>query len=70
MIRPPQSPVASGAQRLQKLMQLANERIRQGFAPPREIYSIQYRDRIDWSQFPGWARPLDPEVFEESCHEG
>lgn len=48
----------------------AIERMRNGYAPPREIYQIQYRSKIDWKQFPSWARPVDPEVYDGCCHEG
>jgi hypothetical protein len=50
------------------LVELAMERIEKGLAPPQEIYRVQIRRRIDWSQFPEWARPVDPEMFD--CHEG
>jgi hypothetical protein len=53
-----------------KLIELAAARLRQGLAPPREIYQVQYRNAIDWSQFPAWARPIDPEIFDGCCHEG
>ena len=53
-----------------KLEGRAAERVKQGFAPPKEIYETPYRDRIDWSRFPEWARPSDPEVFEGCGHEG
>jgi hypothetical protein len=52
------------------LLKLADRRIRQGLAPPPEIYRIEYRRRIDWLQFPDWARPIDPELFDGCCHEG
>ncbi len=55
---------------LAQLEQLAAARISQGFAPPREIYQLPYRNRIDWARFPEWARPSDPELFEGSAHEG
>jgi hypothetical protein len=61
---------AAPAGDLETLKRLAAERIRQGFAPPREIYQVQYRRAIDWTTFPEWARPSDPEMFEGSCHEG
>jgi hypothetical protein len=47
----------------------ALERLRQGFAPPREVYEVQNRGRLDWSSLPDWARPSDPELF-EGAHEG
>ena len=52
------------------LIKLAEQRIRQGLAPPPEIYRIENRQRIDWLRFPGWARPVDPQIFEGCCHEG
>jgi len=61
----PQAPLSG-----EELAAAALERIEQGFAPPREIYSIANRRVIDWSKFPLWARPLDPEVFDGCCHEG
>jgi hypothetical protein len=61
------SPRAAGLRRLERY---AAERARQGLAPPKEIYQMPYRNRIDWSQFPEWARPSDPELFEGCGHEG
>ena len=52
------------------LIKLAEQRISQGLAPPREVYRVENRQRIDWLKFPGWARPVDPEVFVGCCHEG
>jgi hypothetical protein len=46
------------------------ERTGQGLAPPREIYDVANRNRIDWSRVPEWARPSDPELFEGCPHEG
>jgi hypothetical protein len=51
------------------LEQEAIDRIKKGLAPPREIYDVQNRGRIDWTALPDWARPIDPEVF-EGAHEG
>jgi hypothetical protein len=51
------------------LEEVATERMKRGFAPPREIYDLKNRGRIDWSTVPAWARPLDPELF-EGGHEG
>jgi hypothetical protein len=45
------------------------ERLRQGLAPPREVYEVQNRGRFDWSSLPDWARPSDPELY-EGAHEG
>ncbi len=55
---------------LETLQQCALERTRKGLPPPREIYNVQNRNRIDWSRFPDWARPTDPEAFEGTAHEG
>src|SRR5262245_47752239 len=46
-----------------ELERVAVERVKQGLAPPREIYQVPYRARIDWGRFPDWARPSDPELF-------
>jgi hypothetical protein len=51
------------------LEKVAAERLKEGFAPPREIYDIRNRGRIDWSGVPDWAKPVDPEIF-EGGHEG
>jgi hypothetical protein len=53
-----------------RLEHVAAERARAGKAPPSEVYQVQHRTRIDWSQFPMWACPSDPEMFEGSAHEG
>jgi hypothetical protein len=58
------------ADRLKELEERAVERARRGLAPPREIYDVCNRTRIDWSKFPEWARPVDPEVFTDCAHEG
>jgi hypothetical protein len=52
------------------LARLAEKRMAQGLAPPREIYDAQYRKRLDWSRFPDWARPSDPDAYEGCAHEG
>jgi hypothetical protein len=52
------------------LLDLALARIKKGLAPPREIYLAPYRDQVDWTKFPDWARPSDPELFEGCGHEG
>jgi hypothetical protein len=52
------------------LIRRAEERMRKGLAPPPEIYRIEYRRCIDWSKFPTWAQPVDPQVFDGCCHEG
>ena len=51
-----------------RLVEMAILRVKQGLAPPRQIYQVHHRHQIDWSQFPSWARPSDPEMFD--CHEG
>ena len=56
--------------RLLDLESRALERVRKGFPPPSEVYLAQNRNRIDWSRFPEWARPADPEAFEGTSHEG
>ena len=73
----PSSGTASGhgrpsaaAQAASSLEERARERTRQGLAPPREIYDIRNRDRVDWSTLPEWARPSDPDLFEGCAHEG
>lgn len=53
-----------------QLVARIRERLDQGLSPPPEIYQVQYRDKIDWSQLPEWALPLDPDVFEGCSHEG
>lgn len=58
------------AEVLPSLEQLAAERLRRGLPPPRQIYDVRYRDRVNWSDFPAWARPTDPELFEGCSHEG
>jgi hypothetical protein len=45
-------------------------RIQKGLAPPQKIYEVPYRNKINWAIFPDWARPCDPELFEECTHEG
>jgi len=51
------------------LAKVTAERLKEGLAPPREIYDVRNRGRIDWSSVPDWAKPIDPEMFEGS-HEG
>jgi hypothetical protein len=57
-------------QKLSNLEQLAAERMRKGLPPPREIYELPYRERFNWAAYPAWARPTDPELFEDCSHEG
>jgi hypothetical protein len=62
------APVARGG--AEGLLALAMERMKKGLPPPREAYLAPYRDQIDWTAFPEWARPIDPEAFEGCSHEG
>jgi hypothetical protein len=71
--RPPpavEAAVPSPSGGVENLSRLAQERMAKGLAPPREIYQAPYRSQIDWSRFPEWARPSDPELFEGCSHEG
>jgi hypothetical protein len=52
------------------LFETANARMKQGLTPPPEIYRIEYRNKFDWTQQPGWAQPTDPQMFDGCCHEG
>jgi hypothetical protein len=52
------------------LIEHSRQLARRGLAPPERIYRVEYRRRIDWTQFPAWARPVDPEMFDGCCHEG
>ena len=54
----------------EELAAIAMARMQQGFAPPPEVYQVQYRSRINWADFPAWAHPVDPSVFDGCCHEG
>jgi hypothetical protein len=67
---PQAPPPARAAAEAESLINRAVARMRQGLAPPREIYQTPYRNRIDWSMFPDWARPNDPELYEGCSHEG
>jgi hypothetical protein len=67
---PAASPGGGTAAETERLVALARERMRRGLAPPPDIYKAPYRDRIDWSLFPDWARPNDPELYEGCSHEG
>jgi hypothetical protein len=69
-IAPRVGAAAQATDEFKKLEALALERARKGLALPREIYKVPYRDRIDWSRLPEWARPVDPEVFQGCGHEG
>lgn len=54
----------------QRLESLAFQRSQQGLALPRELYEAPFRSRLDWSRFPSWTWPADPELYEECGHEG
>ena len=63
--------VAAGpAAGLDALVGYSLERVRKGLPPPRELYDVKHRERIDWLRFPAWARPSDPEAFVGCGHEG
>jgi hypothetical protein len=68
--REPETAARRAATDLKEIERQAAERASKGLPPPREIYEVQNRNRIDWSRFPEWARPVDPEVFEGCGHEG
>jgi hypothetical protein len=70
---PPSVASAAGMpleEEVQTLQRLALEQARKGLAPPRKIYQVPYRDRINWSAFPDWARPNDPDLYQGCAHEG
>jgi hypothetical protein len=67
---PEQADRTAAAQAASSLEERARQRTRQGLAPPREIYDVRNRDRVDWSTLPEWARPSDPDLFEGCAHEG
>jgi len=52
------------------LAETVDERIKQGLAPPAEVHQVHNRKRIDWSAYPAWARPADPDMFDGCGHEG
>jgi hypothetical protein len=54
----------------EKLESLAFQRAQQGLALPREVYALPFRNWLDWSRFPAWAWPADPDLFNECGHEG
>ncbi len=54
----------------EQLVARIEERLRRGLPPPPEIYHVHNRDKIDWSQLPVWAMPLDPDLFADCPHEG
>ncbi|MFV2068134.1 MAG: hypothetical protein ACC645_14260 [Pirellulales bacterium] len=56
--------------RISAMVVEAQARMRNGFPPPREIYQVQNRGKIDWTVFPDWARPVSPELYDGCSHEG
>lgn len=66
----PSLPAGPAREAFEELERRAAALAARGVAPPREIYEIQNRIRVDWSRFPEWARPVDPEMFEGAGHEG
>ncbi len=66
-IRTPPAEAPAPAEALERVALLC---VSKGLPPPREVYQVQNRDRINWSLFPEWARPSDPELFGECPHEG
>ena len=70
MIRPHRSSTGRSWNSLEELAEVAAARMRQGLAPPAEIYQVHVRSHINWADFPEWARPLDPDAFDGCCHEG
>ncbi len=63
-------PTESNQASRDSLMRRVHERVSRGLAPPREIYQVQNRGKVDWSKVPEWARPIDPDMFEGCGHEG
>ncbi len=63
-------PAPTLGEKVRQLERLGAERVKQGLPPPRELYRTPYRDLIDWAAFPDWARPIDPDLFENAGHEG
>src|SRR5262245_1416457 len=53
-----------GSEPLEELERRGAELAAKGLPPPKALYEVQNRNRVDWSRFPEWARPIDPEVFE------
>jgi hypothetical protein len=67
---PEQADRTAAAQTASSVEECARQRTRQGLAPPREIYDIRNRNRVDWSTLPEWAMAPDPDIFEGCAHEG
>ncbi len=64
------TPTADVGAEVRQLQQAALECVQRGKVPPRKIYAAPYRRQIDWTKFPDWARPSDPELFADLAHEG
>jgi len=54
---------AAAAQAASSPEERARQRTRWGLAPPREIYDVRNRHRVDWSTLPEWAMAPDPDIF-------
>ena len=67
---PAQADSTAAGQATSTIAEPARQPMRQGLAPPREIYDIRNRDRVDWSALPEWAMPPDPDLFEGCAHQG
>ena len=67
---PEQAGRTAAAQAASSVEERARQRTQQGLAPPREIYDIRNRNRVDWSNLPEWAMAPDPDIFEGCAHEG
>lgn len=52
------------------MVDVIDRRVRAGFSPPAEAHLVQNRHKVDWSKYPTWARPADPDMFEGCGHEG
>jgi hypothetical protein len=65
----PEGPEPEQAGPRETLEQVAMKRLSGGQAPPREIYDVRNRGRINWADVPDWAKAVDPEIF-EGAHEG
>lgn len=72
MIKPATPSDTSAARQAldRELIEVATDRVQCGLAPPAEFYQVSSRARVDWSLFPSWAVPIDPDVFDGCCHEG
>jgi hypothetical protein len=48
----------------------ALELAKQGKSSPelKILQKLPYRTQVDWTMFPSWAQPVNPEIF--LCHEG